>query len=378
MQVRRGKAKSLVEIMLPLIVALLISFMICLALHGSSKFLIGLVRRHDLSAVQSMHTKHTLRLAGVAIFISIFLTNTIFADGHDLLSILLLSSIPLLTLGLLEDLGVHQSPSRRLISSVVAGAIFIAMTGTYLKDPGTLLLNAIFEYWLIAVFFTLFITSGIVNAFNLIDGLNGLSGSVSLVAATGIAAVSYNAGLSHIALPAAVICGSVIGFLLLNFPFGKIFLGDAGAYGIGFILSWISLDVLMEAPEVSPWAMLMMFFWPFADATLTMSRRLMSGLPVGQPDRLHFHQVVMRIIEIGFLGRVGRRYANPLATIFVFPFMALPPLLGVLFANNNFVSAMLFCLFIALFAAFYHVLIKLAPRLRRKRADIRFAQGYTT
>lgn len=364
--------------MLPIIVALLISFMICLAIHGSSKFLIGLVRRQDLSAVQSMHTKPTLRLAGVAIFMSIFLTNIIFADGLHLLSILLLSAIPLLALGLLEDLGVHQSPSRRLTSSIVAGVIFIAATGTYLQDPGTFLLSAIFEYWLIAVFFTLFITSGIVNAFNLIDGLHGLSGSVSLVAATGIAAVSYNAGLSHIVFPAGVICGAVIGFLMLNFPFGKIFLGDAGAYGIGFILSWMSLDVLMEAPEVSPWAMLMMFFWPFADTTLTMSRRLMSSLPVGQPDRLHFHQVVMRIIEISFLGRGGRRYSNPLATIVVFPFMALPPLLGVLFADNNFVSATLFCLFIALFAALYHVSIKLAPRLRRKRTYSRFAQGYTT
>ncbi len=364
--------------MLPLIVSLLISFMICFALHGSSKFLMGLVRRHDLSAVQSTHTKPTLRLAGVAIFSSIFLTNTIFADDLDLLGILLLSSIPLLALGLLEDLGVHQSPSRRLISSIVAGAIVIAVTGTYLQDPGTVFLNTIFDYWWIAVFFTLFITSGIVHAFNLIDGLNGLSGSVALVAVTGITAVSYNAGLNHIAFPAAVICGAIIGFLVLNFPFGKIFLGDAGAYGIGFILSWMSLDVLREAPEVSPWAMLMMFFWPFADTSLTVWRRVVSGLPVGQPDRLHFHQVVMRIIEIGALGRSGRKYSNPLATIVVLPFMAMPPLLGVFFAENNFASAMLFLLFIALFVALYHVLIKLAPHLRRKRTYTRLSQGYTT
>jgi UDP-N-acetylmuramyl pentapeptide phosphotransferase/UDP-N-acetylglucosamine-1-phosphate transferase len=314
-------------------------------------------------------------LAGVAIFVSIFVTNTIFADGHDLLSLLLLSAIPLLAVGLLEDFGVYQSPSRRLASSFVAGAVFIAVTGTYLQDPGTFLLNAIFEYWLIAAFFTLIITSGIVNAFNLIDGLNGFSGSVSLVAAIGIAAVSYKAGLSHIVFSAGIICGAVIGFLMLNFPFGKIFLGDTGAYVIGFLLSWMSLDVLMEAPEVSPWAMLMMFFWPFADTILTISRRIMSGHPVGQPDRLHFHHVVMRIIEIGFLGRDGRVYSNPLAAIVLFPFMALPPFLGVLFANNNFVSAMLFCIFIGLFAALYKALIKQAPRLRRKRTDIRIARG---
>jgi hypothetical protein len=64
-----------------------------------------------------------------------------------------------------------------------------------------------------------------------------------------------------------------------------------------------------------------------------------------------------------------------LAAIVLFPFMALPPFLGVLFANNNFVSAMLFCIFIGLFAALYKALIKQAPRLRRKRTDIRIARG---
>lgn len=281
--------------MLPLIVAMAISFVLCFAFTKSSKLLNGFVRRHDLSAVQSMHTKPTLRLAGVAIFVSTVITNGLFEPGSELLSTLLLSSLPLLALGLLEDVGLHQSPSRRLVSSIVAGGVFIAITGTYLQNPGTFLLDALFEYWVIAVFFTLFITSGIVNAFNLIDGLNGLSGSVALVAAAGIAAISYNAGLNHITLPATVICGAVIGFIMLNFPFGKIFLGDAGAYGIGFILSWMSLDVLMEAPEISPWAMLMMFFWaicrdhPDDVASHYVGSPCWAACPTALPPSRHAH-----------------------------------------------------------------------------------------
>jgi UDP-N-acetylmuramyl pentapeptide phosphotransferase/UDP-N-acetylglucosamine-1-phosphate transferase len=146
--------------MLPLIVAMTISFVLCFAFTKSSKLLNGFVRRHDLSAVQSMHTRPTLRLAGVAIFVSIFITKAIFEPGSQLLSTLLLSSLPLLALGLLEDVGLHQSPSRRLLSSIVAGGVFIAITGTYLQNPGTFLLDALFEYWVIAAFFTLFITSG--------------------------------------------------------------------------------------------------------------------------------------------------------------------------------------------------------------------------
>lgn len=352
--------------------AILISFMTCLAFYGSSKRLIRLVRRNDLSAAQCSHTQPALRLGGLAVFVSIFLTHMIFAEGPNAFNTLIFSSIPLLTLGLLEDLGIHQSPLRRFTSAICAGAIFSALTGTYLQNPDMLFLNAIFEYFFVAGLFTLFITSGIVNAFNLIDGLNGLAGSVALVAAAGIAAISYNADLNHSALPIAVICGAVIGFLMLNFPFGKIFFGDAGAYAIGFFLSWMAVDVLLQAPEVSPWAMLMVFFWPFAEVTLTISRRLMSHIPVSQPDRLHLHQVVMRIIEISVLGRGMRRISNPLATIVVFPFMALPPLLGVLFADNSFVSAMLVGSFMVLFASLHHVMIKLAPSIRKKYYDIHF------
>lgn len=328
-----------------------------------------MIRQNDLTAVQSMHTQPTLRLAGFAIFVSIFMTDIIFAAEPGILRLLLWSSLPMFALGLLEDLGIHQSPSRRLVSSIVAGGIFIAITGTYLRDPGTVVIDWLFQYWLIAVGFTLFITAGIVHAFNLIDGLNGLSGSIALVACTGIAAIASQAGLSHFSLPSAIICGAVIGFLALNFPFGRLFMGDAGAYGIGFLLSWLSLAVLNAAPEVSPWAMLMMFFWPIADTALTIWRRLHSGRPVGHPDRLHFHQVIMRLIEMSALGKRGRRYSNPFATVVLFPFMATPPLLGVLFWDNNSLSALCFSLFAALFSASYVLAIKSAWRLRMRRAE---------
>jgi UDP-N-acetylmuramyl pentapeptide phosphotransferase/UDP-N-acetylglucosamine-1-phosphate transferase len=355
--------------MQPMLFAFALSFLLCAALAQSSSLLSSFIRQNDLTAVQSMHTKPTLRLAGLALFVSILMTDIIFAPEPGVLRLLLLSSLPMFALGLLEDLGIHQAPSRRLVSSIVAGGIFIAVTGTYLQDPGTFLIDWLFEYWLIAVGFTLFITAGIVHAFNLIDGLNGLSGSTALIACSGIAAISHQAGLPQFALPSAIICGAVIGFLALNFPFGKLFLGDAGAYGIGFLLSWLSLAVLNAATEVSPWAMLMMFFWPIADTALTIWRRLNSGRPVGHPDRLHFHQVIMRLIRLSAFGRRGRLYSNPLATVVVFPFMATPPLFGVMLWDSNSLSALCFCLFAALFSASYILAIKSARRFRMRRAE---------
>ena len=356
--------------MMPLFVAFALSFALCATIAQSSSRLSRFIRQNDLTAVQSMHTNPTLRLAGLALFVSILMTDIFFAPEPGVLRLLLLSSLPMFAVGLLEDFGIHQAPSRRLVSSIVASGIFIAVTGAYLQDPGTFLIDWLFEYWLIAVGLTLLITTGIVHAFNLIDGLNGLSGSTALVACTGIAAISYKVGLPQFALPLVIICGAVIGFLTLNFPFGKLFLGDAGAYGIGFLLSWLALAVLNAAPEVSPWAMLMMFFWPTADTALTIWRRLHSGRPVGHPDRLHFHQVIMRLIRISAFGRRGRLYSNPLATVVIFPFMAIPPLFGVLLWDDNSLSALCFCLFAALFSASYILAIKSARWFRMRRAEL--------
>lgn len=365
--------------MLSFITSFAVSAVLCLLLVQSSSYLLALMRREDLRAVQAMHTKPTLRLAGVAIFISCWISYVIFAGQDGLLRSLLLAALPVFVFGLLEDVGFHQSPRRRLSASVCSGMVFLWLTGTYLKDPGWFLLDPLFDFWFVAVLFTLFITAGLVNAFNLIDGLNGLAGATSLVACAGIAYISQKAGVETVEMPATVIAGAVVGFLLLNFPFGRLFLGDSGAYSVGFMLSWLSLNALNVSDQISPWAMLMMFFWPIADTMLTIWRRFSAGLPVGQPDRLHFHQVVMRLIEIGTSGRFRRQYTNPMSTLAVLPLMSAPPAFAVVFWNQNTLCLIAFWLSIVLFAVSYLFLVRSAHFLRLHRSGrslirSRFAQ----
>lgn len=277
---------------------------------------------------------------------------------------LLLACIPVFVFGLLEDIGINQSPARRLAASIVSGVIYITLTGTYLSDPGVLLLQPLFDYWFVAIPFTLLVIAGLVNAFNLIDGLNGLAGFTALTACTGILAIAYRAGFTDIIFPCMVVCAVVLGFMFVNFPYGKLFLGDSGAYSIGFILSCLSLAMLNVIPMVSPWAMLMVFFWPIAETVFTILRRLKSRRPLGQPDRLHFHQVVMRIIEISPLGRRGLKYSNPIATIMILPLMVMPPIFGVLFWDRNSLCLMLFLLFLIVFLLIYVSLVRHAFRFK--------------
>jgi len=114
-----------------------------------------------------------------------------------------------------------------------------------------------------------------------------------------------------------------VGFMVFNWPLGKVFLGDTGAYALGHVLTWLSILLLVRAPDLSVAALLGLFFWPVADTSLAIYRRLRSGQRLDQPDRLHFHQLVMRGLEIGFVGRGRRHVSNPLTTALILPLVAL-------------------------------------------------------
>ena len=184
------------------------------------------------------------------------------------------------------------------------------------------------------ILFTIFATVGVVNAFNLIDGLNGLSSYVAVSVAFSLSIIAFQAGNTQISIFLVLIVSSVLGFMILNFPMGKIFLGDGGAYATGHLLVWSAVILINSKGEISTFSILLIFFWPVADTGLAIWRRWRLGNPADRPDRLHFHQLTMRFLEIRFFGRDGREIANPLATLILIPLISAPQILGVLFWDD--------------------------------------------
>ena len=186
----------------------------------------------------------------------------------------------------------------------------------------------------VGIFFTIFATVGVVNAFNLIDGLNGLSSYVTLSVAVSLSIIAFESGDTQVSTFLVLVVAAVLGFMVLNFPMGKIFLGDGGAYALGHLLVWSAIILIHGALEVSAFAIFLVFFWPVADTGLAIWRRWQLGNPTDRPDRLHFHQLVMRFLEIRFFGRDRREIANPLATLILIPLISVPQVLGVLFWDD--------------------------------------------
>ena len=141
-------------------------------------------------------------------------------------------------------------------------------------------------------------------------------------------------------------------------------MGDGGAYALGHLLVWSAIILISSASDVSPFAILLIFFWPVADTGLAIWRRWKSGNPADRPDRLHFHQLAMRFLEIRFFGRVHREISNPVATIILSPLISAPQVLGVLFWND-FVMTVWGTIFMGLiFVATYMIGIYVAKTSR--------------
>ncbi|AJE47154.1 Glycosyl transferase family 4 [Celeribacter indicus] len=295
-------------------------------------------------------------------------------DGTGQTWFLALSLIPVFAAGLLEDLGVGVSPKHRLLAAALSSVLAIILFGAWVARTDLVGLDFLVAFAPVGIALTVFGGAGICNAFNLIDGLNGLSATIGITVAVALGLIASRGGQPDLATWGYVIASALTGFLLLNFPWGKIFMGDAGAYGIGHLLVWVAILMLDALPDLTPWALLLVFFWPLADTVLAIVRRRRSGKPTDQPDRLHFHQLVMRAIEIGKLGRGARHIANPLATVVMMPFFMAPPFVAVILWDNAVAAAIAFFCFVVLFATSYSTGVLLA-RAWRKNSGRKFIYG---
>lgn len=323
-------------------------------------------RRHDLHAVQAMHTRPTPRLGGVAIFASLALS-IVFAPIE--LSVayaeFLFATSLLFIAGLAEDLGFNVNPLRRLMAAVAASALCVVLLGVWLPRIGIPPLEPWIATWWVGVPVTLLVTAGVSNGFNLIDGVNGLASLTAIAALLALGQIAHAGSYAEMLHLSNMVAASILGFLLLNFPKGLIFLGDAGAYVLGFVISWFGIAVLHNVPSASAWAILLTMFWPVADTLLAIFRRIRRRRGVASPDRLHVHQMMMRTLEICVLGRKRRHIANPLTTLILSPFVCAPPLVGVLLWNQNALAFIAFVAFSILFVGTYMVAPSVVSRFRR-------------
>jgi len=306
---------------------LALSFSICSAMVVMQPWLRRYLRdRDDLGSVQCAHVRVTPRVGGVGVIAAILVALLILVPEPRQASfaIFAVSLVPVMLAGLAEDLGWRVTAAGRLFAAAVSALLAVALLQIWIPPMALPGIDAFLGVAGLAIAVTVLWSTGVCHAFNLIDGVNGFVGAQALLIATGISLVAHQADALAFMQVASALVPALLGFLLLNWPLGRIFMGDAGAYTLGHVLVWLAIGLAWYFPEVSALALALMFFWPVADTLLAIGRRVRSGRPVGAPDRLHFHQMVMRALLLISGGRMSRGVANSTTTLVMLPFVALP------------------------------------------------------
>lgn len=295
--------------MLSLSVAFIVSLL-------SSGLIIRLSRRadavwndHDVQSVQKFHAGAVPRIGGVSIALGFLALATWISLSHagpaSDVWLLLACGAPPLAAGLLEDLTKKVGVKTRLSATALAGILAFFFLGAQLNEVSLPGLDWLLGFTWISLLFTVLAVAGVANAVNIVDGYNGLASVVVMITLLSLAYVGWQVGDNLVVSMALAGVGALLGFFLWNWPRGLIFLGDGGAYFIGYLVAVLSfLLVSRHRGVVSPWYPLLLFIYPVFETLFSIWRkRFVRGASPGVPDGLHLHMLVFRRLVRWAVGR---------------------------------------------------------------------------
>jgi UDP-N-acetylmuramyl pentapeptide phosphotransferase/UDP-N-acetylglucosamine-1-phosphate transferase len=274
--------------------------------------------------IQKFHMVPTPRIGGIAIFAGVFAGWFLASQAERaVLSPLLVASIPAFAFGLLEDVTKRVGVTARLLATMSSGVLACIITNIAINRADIPLLDDLLIFWPFAVLFTAFAVGGIANAINIIDGFNGLSSGSVVIMLASLGWIANSQGDSVLAANCILLGAAVIGFWLVNFPFGKLFLGDGGAYFVGFALAWLALSLPMRNPGVSPWFVMLAIAYPVIEVLYSVWRRFRYGNSAGAPDNLHLHSVIKTQLIMPRLEKWPAHLRNSAVSPIIWIFVAL-------------------------------------------------------
>jgi UDP-N-acetylmuramyl pentapeptide phosphotransferase/UDP-N-acetylglucosamine-1-phosphate transferase len=298
-------------------------------------------RDHDLDGVQKFHTTAVPRIGGFAVVAGILLGLFLFGylypgeikeSRFNRILILLVASLPAFAAGIIEDVTKTVSVKVRLVATMCSALLASAMLGATVNELDIWGVDALLALTPIAIMVTAVVVAGGANAINIIDGFNGLSASVIVIMSAALGVVAWQVGDGFVAILSALGVGGALGFLFVNYPSGRIFLGDGGAYFCGFWVSEIAVLLLVRNASVNSWQVLSICAFPIIEVLFSMYRRkFIKNRSVGDPDALHLHTLIYRRVVSRFIAHdPDQSWKRNAAVAFVMaPSIALAALLSV-------------------------------------------------
>ena len=321
----------------------------------------------DVPDQRKQHAAPTPPIGGIAIFLAILAT-LLFTRINLQHQIAYVLAIALLVIvGAIDD-RKELSVKVRLLAEIASGLIMTEMADIKITDLGNLIGFGNMDLGVFSTPFTVFAVVGGINAFNMIDGIDGLASGTTLIAVITIALICWHAQYWELLYFCIIFVGAIIAFLLFNVRIlrhkrGAIFLGDSGSTMLGFSVCWLVISVSQgQVDKIMPSTVLWIIALPLFDSICIMSRRLMRGQSPFIPDREHLHHV---LTQEGFS-------TNQVLVILLI-FSGLMAVTGI--ASSIYFGAserLLFLSFLILFACYYWAINKRIKDRRKINIPINF------
>ena len=289
------------------------------------------------AGVQKIHTMDAPRVGGIAIAVGLVIAYRL-ADSAQaaLWWPLLIAAVPVFAAGLIEDLTKRVGPMPRLLAAMFSGALACGLSGLCMQDTGIPALDWALQWTPLAVVFTAFAVGGMTNAINIVDGFNGMAAGICIIILLSFGAIAN--GLND--APLMMLCLSMacvaLGFAVVNWPSGSLFLGDAGAYLLGLCVAWTAVLLVMRHTEVNGWAAVMVCAYPLLEAGYSMRRRARRSMKkMGSADKRHLHHFIHRRLLVSWMPSSNKLILNSLTSPVVWLLTGIPATWGIYFADNT-------------------------------------------
>ena len=269
-------------------------FLECIAVFLLSLIMVHFVREHadkwgmtDIPNGRSTHVDHTVRGAGIgfylatAIVVLLFNHEMIFSHPWTFAAIFMVFSV-----GVLDDHN-DTAPNTKFII-IILSTLFLYFDGFVIDDLGMYWGVELSLGWF-ALPFTIFAVAGFTNALNLIDGLDGLAGTISIMILIGFFIVGFIYDDPFMMYLSGSFIAALLAFLVYNWHPASIFMGDSGSLTLGFVISLLAIRSLEYLPTIS---ILFIAAIPILDTLVVMIRRKVRGRSIFSADRCHVHHVL--------------------------------------------------------------------------------------
>lgn len=318
--------------------------------------------------------------AGLLLSLALRLFDDAEVAGSGLL--LLLAAMPVFVAGVLDDFTQDVGPAIRLAAAFVSAALGGFLLNTWVVRLDVPLIDAAFTVPAVAIMFSLLLVAGLINAFNIIDGFNGLAGGVASLILLGIAYVAFKAGDLLVLTASLTAIGAIAGFMLFNFPRGLIYLGDGGAYLLGFWIGELLILLVARNPQVSPWFPLLLCCYPVCEMLFSIYRRVFFRRSHPHtPDMAHLHHLIYKRLVRWLVGpglSARHEHGNALTSPYLWIITSVGVAPAVMFWQNTLVLQIGCVVFAAAYVYAYMRIVRFrSPRWLSKRRGPRRFQDRT-